>query len=316
MDKLPEIKQSIRASSDIKFRLEYYLNELISEGILTERDLFIEPTYGSLYNVTDDFQLSESEKGLLKVTTPQPGFYDRLPEHLFYKAVRAIADDEESQRVREQEKKQKKEAQQFFLPFDSRLYRQRVTIEQWENDVLSGQSSWFLTRLVKLLWDDNCPIETLTVHQLNKLVQLLLSVHQVAGNLTQCEHYMTALLELPVQLQLKWRAVNALQCMDDSFLYLSTSSLGVNSVLLGTEENEQYPHIEVQVNQIPFELLSSYFPGEPRHRFLEILCDLLLPIEADYTIHIDPRPNEKTWLGSEDQALGRLGYTTLLNYSL
>ncbi|AEI51521.1 hypothetical protein [Runella slithyformis] len=316
-----------------RLRVEGIVDELVSHGIYPAQKIIIAPERSSSYHyerdISDVYEVHNQYSGSVRcrLNTPRDGLYESLPERLFHKPSGRIKDNEQWYELRKEERRQEQEARQFLLPFDNALGHQRVRIEQFEKKALAGQEKGFLDEFLALFWPDAPQLE-LSEHQQFVLFQLTVIAHKVAGNIQWTRDCFEQMLNDRVRITYENNPYTL--PVETVFAPLGAAIMGVDSIL----NSGRYPkgrRLKIQIGPLSYERMSHYFPNQKSERLLHFLCNLLIPVELDWTSELLPKvrkdpeneadaiePGEKTpetlisFHLHNDTQKAVLGYTTVL----
>jgi hypothetical protein len=270
-------------------------------------------------DIADVEGLDPYQRGMWwRVTTPNKGFYDFLPERLFHRPVRRAKNEEQWEDIRTEEAQQETDARQFLLPFDSALYHQRIKANQFEKSALEGSDMLFLQALLNVFWPN---IESLSLNETQKyrLLQLTIVTHKIAGNIPWMEEAFGQMLEDDVKIEKEVERFSL--PVQSNFAVLGDATVGVDFVLIPKKwqkkgrllfkigkRNEETN----QLQGVSYERMSIYFPEQRGEKLFRFLCGLLVPVEWECEMKVlQGTQHQGFWLNTP-QAQTILGYTTIL----
>lgn len=300
--------ENIQRSDAINFVAEIFYDEL--QYILGRRllDDTMVNCHGMNSRVRSRDVLSVSEKHITTANTDKEyilldlarnSIYHQLPELLFHPLVLStpgMSNKEIVEAIRSNEK-QDKELIQFFAPFDTEFFKEKVRINNRHLNFFSDpDSKKNFIKMVEVI--ENAEI-SITSHQKYKLFLFLCNVERYKENLSAIEQMLLTVLGLKVRLQLSVHEI-------DEPVYLSVGNgcigqtLGLNGPVKSETEDlaatvvfdtptDDHEEVKVHISNV--------------RRILEFFILSTRNIEVDYLIQ-----------GETDFMLGenRLGYNTNL----
>ncbi|GAB3542697.1 type VI secretion system baseplate subunit TssG [Spirosoma fluminis] len=251
------------------------------------------------------------------VDISREGVYDMLPEALSH-PPRAVKDGEgsqalvnESRRLRQEER----DNRTFWLPFEQETYRQRIQIEEQENQTLTQTTGPVWAELYAYLLGEAG--EGLTDSQRACLLSVWTNAHQTVGNWERTAYYFSRFLDVPVRIKhglpapIEGRRDSA---TDWQPARLGESRLGLDYVLPQTTTiTDDGGLIRLAFGPLTAEQLREFLPGGAALRHVSMLAGYLLPADADWQIEVLPDEMNGGFVLSDLGSSGRLGLTTTLN---
>jgi type VI secretion system protein ImpH len=280
-------------------------------NLQTEQVLVHPQKYYQRWGRKDILSISEEhsvllDKDTLMLDVSREGLFDALPESIFLHP-----DDKYRDYIHRVNKltEQEAHARKFLLPFEQMFYWLRLENEQREAYGETQLETWWQ----HLLIDGYTPFSNskLDEDQLEMLTQMLPYLHDIVGNWSLTEQWLTVFLktnvlifempprdyELPVELQKR---------LDDGVLG--------QDFVIGTHFSDAIPTIKICINDLTPNTLGEFLEGGRRRLVLENeLLSLLLPIETPYDVELNLKiQNDDFYLGEfHDSAI--LGFTTCVN---
>lgn len=244
----------------------------------------------------------------LELHLSRPGFYDLLPEGLFFQPnvadmqrVLSVAEMAAKYRV---DKTKEKEIRRFFKPFENEFFHQQVQLEQEEIRLLDGLQNGRLNRFFLRFWD--LP-EALDTSLAISLLLLLPYAHQIAANLPLMQQALSLLLQEPVFIKMGHPQPIA---VGDLVQPLGEQALG-DTMVCGTEFREDYPVLEYQIGPLQNGSVTSYLSGGENDLLIHTFNRFFAPAEADITVQIEIDKSQVSMEMSEAMQ-PILGYTSVL----
>lgn len=243
---------------------------------------------------------------LLLLHLTRGGFYDQLPEGLFFQPPgpshnATAADMALDYRYN---KKKEEEIRRFFLPFENDLFWQRVQIEKEETRLLEGWQTGILDDYFIQLWGLSPDIPQ---NFILPLILLLPQAHRIAGDLVLTELCLRQLLHEDVEVS-RSKAPET-EVGTDGIFSLGLASLGTDMVC-GERFFEDYPVIEWSIGPLKHSTIGDYLEGGTRYTLMETITRFFVPAGVDVSLVI-LTPPERSELVLDDQQGAILGYSTL-----
>lgn len=298
-----------------RLRVEAVVDELVTNGFCQKEEIVIYPERSSAYFYERDVLEIESVFNQLsntswfKINTPRDGLYDTLPERLFHTPAGRATSGDQWQEIRAEEEQQEEEARRFFLPFDNALFHERVRIEQFEKQALSGQDKGFLKEFLLVFWPESVALQ-LTDHQQASLFQMTTIAYQVAGNLAWMQDCFEQLLGNDVALLYENSA--HICPIETPLMGLGEATLGVDTLIEAPAFAENSRRLKISIGPLNNVQMQTYLPNGKNRKIVDFLCGLLVPIELDWRLEL---LTEKTQDGFRLNLINQellLGFTTVL----
>ena len=300
--------ESIQRSQAVNFIAEIFYDEL--QFVLDRQlsDHFMVNCHGMNSRVQSKDVLSVSEQHITTVNADKEyillnlarnSVYHQLPELLFHPLVLStpgMSNKEIVEAIRASEK-QDKELIQFFAPFDTEFFKEKVRINNRHLNFFSDpDSKKNFIRMVEAMENSELSI---TSHQRYKLFLFLCNAEQYKENLPAIEQLLHTVLGMKVKLRLKPHEI-------DETVYLSVGNgcvgqtLGLNGPMT-SETDDLTATIIFDIPPDDYEDVKTDLSNV--RRILEFFILSTRNIEVDYLVY-----------GETDFMLGenRLGYNTNL----
>ncbi len=310
------IKESLKLNT-VDVSAEAIARELLENELLLEQLVFIpEGIFRRGYEmdvsrVEQFFVDNESENIALYLN--REGLFDTLPEGLFYQTQPRKSDENESKDLVDKQLEESKRiraamdaARLFFKPFDHESLTALTQLELIEHEAFSSVIN-IRARICDLFWPEM--IDRLNKKQKGKLLTIMLSAHQIAGQLDEIERVMTDFLATSVTVQPM--STNVLLTDKQNFAKLGEARLGVNSVVY-KEQISNYAFIQIEVGPIPYQHSFSYLQGNAGWQVVNFIAELVFPLEIDWVIKTIIQKKERGFELSRIKRTSALGVTTLL----
>lgn len=296
----------------VDLRAEVVLADMLDDGVSLE-ELIINPVglfkrpFGRDVSRVEWVEAQHKLQRWLRIDLNRSGLYDLLPEGVFHQPTSNDASASKESTLREmaiqQEREQK--ARRFFLPLEQEFFRQRLRIEQQQRTFLFGDAHQLSDDLLAWFWE--LP-HFLTPIQGMRLVSLLPVMFQVAGDLPLMEACFRHVIDERVSLRR--------EAPTPEWLWVDTPALGqwqlgADSVFDGwLNDGESALCITVSIDQP--DQLPAYLPGGTGQRLVDWLAGYLVPLDTNLRLELDTSALEDTFALTDDDAFGRLNFTTCI----
>ena len=229
-------------------------------------------------NKIDDAWLHQ----LLQLRLSRSGLYDLVPEGLFHQSHTGTKSNSAAELAAQSRIDRKKElaARKFFQPIENSLFRQRVQLEQEEENLLAGMDNGLLNDYFFTFWEFP---EALNKTSAMLLVLLLPYAHAIAGDLELMQNCLEILLQEKVTIDL----VTAAACIAPG----KDSSLGIgelgNDFVCGQTFSEDYPCLQYNIGPLQQSKPVDYVTGGDNDLLLQVFNNYFAPAEADIIINVE-----------------------------
>lgn len=255
------------------------------------------------------FHEDDWRNGLVRIQLSRPGFYDMLPEGLFFQPTGAEYNNAmgvaEMAALHRWNKTKEKGIRSFFQPFEHAGFYQLLQLEEEERALLTGLEKGMLHRYFRTFWDLPPQLDDVAA---SSLIMLIPHAHRIVGCLPLMEQCLELLLGEKTEIRLMPPAPTRI----DSRLEkgLGEQSLG-NDTVCGNSFMEGYPVYRYVIGPLQQEKISAYLPGGQRYVVIETFNRFFVPAEAgtETQIEID-RTTAGMRLEPGNEPL--LGYSSLL----
>ena len=244
---------------------------------------------------------------LIKIKLSRPGFYDRLPEGLFfqpepneYNRVMGVAEMAARYRT---DKRKEKGIRTFFLPFEHAAFYQKLQAEEMERELLLELEQGMLHHYFKKFWELPPSLDDRAANYFIKLITL--ATH-ITGNWPLMEQFLSLLLEEEVQI--KKREPGITQISGNTERGLGNQLLG-DDMVCGTSFREHYPSYVCRVGPLINSKVYEFLPGGEKYIILETFNRFFVPADAELVTEINIR---KTEMSFDESNAPVLGYSSVL----
>jgi hypothetical protein len=312
---LNEIARSINGLLyDIK--AEVIIADLI-ENKVNPGDIFFIPDGSFKRNYTHDILFAETKKlnnnqQVLQIHTSRDGLYDSLPEGLFHEpshekiiSGKDMADDSKKLKLEE------KEARNFFLPFESEIFFQRVNLELEERNLISQYSENLFNEIFPEFWNID---RTLPRKWVSRLILFLHYAHQIISDFESVAKCLEVIIEEKVKINRNAshnKKRQSLHSSEEDNFCLGKAALGTDTIC-GRFDDEMNCNIEFVIGPVRNTPISAFFEKGPMTRFLECFYGFFVPVEADVFTTLVVEKDDKGLVLSASGEGTALGYNTLI----
>lgn len=244
---------------------------------------------------------------LLLLHLTRGGFYDQLPEGLFFQPLGPARNATAIDMAMDyrHNKKKEEEIRRFFQPLEHDLFYQRVQIEKEEMRLLSGWQTGILDDYFVELWGLSPDIPH---NFILPLILLLPQAHRIAGDLALTAACLQQLLLEDVEVA---RVLAPVTVVDPAGIFsLGSGELGVNMVC-GESFFEDYPVIEWRIGPLAHSSVGDYLEGGRLWPLMETVIRYFVPVGVDVSLLILPQPTVSQLVLDDDQH-AILGYSSVL----
>jgi hypothetical protein len=265
---------------------------------------FIREYRPDLYNITkiEDSRLLQ----LLQLRLSRSGLYDLVPEGLFHQSYTNAKPNSSAAEMAAQsriDRKKEMAARKFFQPIENSFFRQRVMLEQQEENILAGIDNGLLNDYFFTFWEFP---EGLNNTSAMLLVLLLPYAHSIAGDLSLMQDCLKILLQEQVTISL----IQAPDCTAPG----TASDLGIgelgNDMVCGNTFTEDYPCLQYVIGPLQHSKPVDYVTGGDNDLLLQVFNNYFAPAEADIIIEVEvDRSRALVELNEDESPI--LGYAVL-----
>lgn len=299
LKEVEERKQDIRA--------EVLVNQAVGkdidiENIITVNNSFFQREFSRDISKVR-LEVDEWHRNLLILELARPGFYDMLPEGLFFQPqpseYRAGSLDATEMAAKyRRDKAKENEVRTFFQPFENEFFVHQLFIERQE-ELLTA----YFQKPIPEIW--NLP-EKLPESAVTSLLLLIPYAHQIAGNVLLMQKCLTLLLNEPVAIKVKTIIDNNLDGEDKPS---GAWELG-NNFVCGSSFKEPFIMLNYVVGPLRREKLGSFLPGGTQQLAIETFNLYFVPADMDVEITLELDKKQKSVLDTKQELV--LGYSTIL----
>lgn len=239
--------------------------------------LFFERPYG---NDLTDARTPDDRwmHGMVQVQLSRPGFYDMLPEGLFfqpagmeYNSAMGVA---EMAALHRWNRTKEKGIRSFFQPFEHAGFYQLLQLEEEERNLLRGSEQGMLYRYFREFWELPAVIPDQAA---GILIRLIPHASRIAGDLPLMQECLSLLLGDPVTILPV--PAEPTEIGEELATGLGGQSLG-NDMVCGDSFPEDYPCWEYRIGPLDGEKVLAYVPGAAQQMVIETFNRFFLPAEA------------------------------------
>jgi len=310
---LESIKQEMQASAfDIKAEAILLLameQGLLEEDFVVAGDRIFNREYSSDV-VSSELKEDSRKQNYLHIHLSRSGFYDQLPEGLFFQLSERGGRGSKATDMSTDyklNKKKEEEIRRFFLPFENDFFLQRLNLEREETMLLEGLKSGILNEYFIQFWNlpDSIPRQFVI-----PLILLLPHAFKIAGDTRLTADCLQQLLREPVSV-CKEEATQ----VDASGIYpphLGEARLGQDMVC-GKEFWDGTPTLKFEIGPLRYSKISDYLFCGKRYDLMETFYRFFVPAGMDVELAIVVSDEEQNMMLEKEAELV-LGYSTTLGY--
>jgi hypothetical protein len=247
------------------------------------------------------------QQPLLLLHLTRGGFYDQLPEGLFFQPLGPARNATAIDMALDYRHNRKKEEEirRFFQPLENDLFYQRVQIEKEETRLLSGWQTGILDDYFVELWGLSADIPQ---NFILPLILLLPQAHRIAGDLALTAACLRQLLQEELEVVRVSAPVTMVDPVD--IFSLGSGELGVNMVC-GGSFFEDYPVLEWRIGPLAQSAVGDYLEGGRLWPLMETVIRYFVPVGVDISLLILPQSTLSQLVLDDDQH-AILGYSSVL----
>ncbi len=293
-------------------RAEVLASMLFENGIEIEKMLFetvgiFKRNFGSDIVSVEDREVGRVVKKVMRLN--REGIYDALPKDLFHLPTESKPTTKKKiDEIKIQRQKEKK-SRTFFLPLEQEFYQQRVWVENKELHSYELGKYGNFVNILRHFWQ--LP-DFLTKKQVIKVIEILPTIHQFAGDLSIVEAVFSELIGQKVGIGYAPAKFFSIPYT----AYLGHVTLGEDMILSG-EIASYLPTFELTISIQNSETLTDYLPSGSGLQFVNWLTNWLLPVENEVDIKVEFL-GDSTCFEFDDtkQYAGRLGFSSNLGQAI
>lgn len=248
---------------------------------------------------------------LLQVQLSRPGFYDMLPEGLFFQPVSqheyntgiGVA---EMAALYRQNKTKEKGIRNFFQPFEHAGFYQQLQLEEEERNLLQGLEKNLLHRHFCRFWD--LPV-SLGEQAIGIFIVLIPYAHRICGNIPLMQECLELLLNEKIVIRYTPPQLTPVLSASDNLL--GQQLLGENMVC-GDSFMEDYPAFKYEIGPLEQTKISDYLPGGTADLLIQTFNRFFLPVEASSETEVEIGSSVNGMVLHPEEA-PILGYSSQLN---
>lgn len=257
--------------------------------------------------ITSSFYDLDEENIIIE--TYREGIYDYMPEGIFHPPSLGISSKNVDSVVKEMRKQKlvEEEARKFFQPFELEFFYTHVSALLKESEFDAESKTDSLLEFAIELW----PIlQKINIDSAKVLINLLPFIHEVRGNKTWIERFLSAFLRVPVNITFIPNHIEA-QDDKDGITALGNARLGMTLISMGKHMDGDR-NWQINIGTIPYEELHNYIPGDPFRQLLTELYDFFVPVSVKIFENFITEKDAKSFRIDAKTEGNRLGYSTFL----
>jgi len=298
------------ASSDIKAETQLVL--AIEEGLQTDEFMVCcKDRFRREYS-KDIVSAEQKEVAglqyILNILLSRNGFYDLLPEGLFFQSPKRSSNTSSAADMAldyKQNRKREDQIRNFFIPFENEFFFHRLKIEKEEMLLLEGLQSGILNEYFIKFWElpTNIPKRFIAPFLL-----LLPYAHKISGNFLLTSQSLALILGEKVSIKTVYADFIEIENVKPSIV--GESLLG-QDLVCGNSFWDGNPVIEIEIGPLAHSSVASYLEGGNRNSLMETFMRFFIPAGIDTKITLEVAKSGQGMVlakGSEPV----LGYSTFL----
>lgn len=286
--------------------LKYYNN---SSSIYVKRiGINDRPYLKDIKNIYSTYYGLDNETIIME--TYRESIYDYLPEGLFHPPSLGAASSRGVESVVKEIRKQKEveeNARNFFQPFEQEFFYTEVSalLKEMEFDI-ADQSDTLVNTFAEL-WPLLKKVDSETAKTFFYILPFL---HEVRGNKRWIERFLTAFLNVKVQIDF---VPNTIDEHDDEsgICSLGNAKLGITLIPNGKHMDGER-NWQVSIGAIPYGQIHKYVPGTPFRDLLQSIYDYLIPITVKIEEKFITKKSDNSFIINASENTNRLGYSTYI----
>lgn len=242
--------------------------------------------------------------------TYRESIYDYLPEGLFHPPSLGTASKRGVESVVKEIRKQKEveeNARNFFQPFEQEFFYTEVSALLKETEFDIADQSDTLINIFKEMWPllGKVDLETAKI-----FFYILPFLHEVRGNKRWIERFLTAFLNVPVEIGF---VPNKIDKHDDELgiTSLGNAKLGITFIPNGKHMDGER-NWQITIGPIPYDEIHKYVAGTDFRELLQNIYDYLMPITVKIEEKFVTEKKENSFIINATENTNRLGYSTYI----
>ncbi|HEY4111047.1 type VI secretion system baseplate subunit TssG [Puia sp.] len=232
----------------------------------------------------DAWQAYAALRGRVRVELSRPGFYDLLPEGLFFQPAGAEYNSRmgvtEMAALHRWNKTRENGIRKFFQPFEHAGFYQLLQLEEEERALQQGLEKGMLHRYFRAFWGIPDEVDDRAAGFFNLLIP---HAYRITGCLPLMQECLSLLLGLPVKITIAEPGLTWIGRELEKGL--GEQSLGDDTVC-GNSFVEGYPVYQYAIGPVAGAEVSSFLPGGGRYAVIETFNRFFVPAEADTGMEI------------------------------
>lgn len=243
------------------------------------------------------------------IETYREGIYDYLPEGVFHPPSLGTSSRNVESVVKEMRRQKVVEsnARKFFQPFELEFFYTHVAALLKESEFDSESKKDSLLEFAIEIW----PIlGKINPESAKTLVNILPFFHEVRGNKTWLEKFLSAFLRVPVEITF---SANCIKAQDDKegITALGKARLGMTLISMGNHMDGDKNWV-INIGTIPYSELYNYIPGNPFRQLLREIYEFFVPVSVKVLENFITEKSENSFQMNRNNNTNRLGYSTFL----
>lgn len=286
--------------------LKYYNN---SSSIFVRRvGINDRPYLKDIKNIYSTYYGLDNETIIME--TYRESIYDYLPEGLFHPPSLGSASSRGVESVVKAIRKQKEveeNARNFFQPFEQEFFYTEVSALLKETEFDIADKSDTLIQTFTELWPilEKVDLETAKV-----FFYILPFLHEVRGNKRWIERFLTAFLNVKVEIDFVPNVINNNE-YELGISSLGNAKLGITLIPNGKHMDGER-NWQITVGSIPYDQIHKYVPGTPFRELLQNIYNYFVPINVKIEEKFVTEKRDDSFIINATENTNRLGFSTYI----
>lgn len=275
----------------IDIKVEVITNEIFDKGFSKDK-ITIRPVgtikrpYQKDISAVTDYNLkNEFRQDKLILEVNREGIYDALPEGVFHNHP---SESKSKRRTKEElikdfqeGQEEEKNARNFFLPFETEFFLQRINIEEEERRSVLG---FMNPQNQKMFFDFWGLPNIFNKEQLYILLKILPYSYFIKGNFILFGQTLKALLKKDILVN--YSTLTKIEELDDDSIRLNSAVLDQNLIVSGSFQDGDLS-ITINILDIKKSEVELYLPLSNNDKIIDCMVDFFLPANVQIIKNID-----------------------------
>lgn len=250
------------------------------------------------------FDLDEEN---IVIETYREGIYDYLPEGVFHPPSLGASSHNIDSVIIEMRKLKQREAnaRKFFQPFELEFFYTHINSLLKESEFDAESKTDSMLEFTQEIWPILSRIEPDTA---KVLVHILPFLHEVRGNREWIERFLSAFLNVPVEISF---VANTIEAQDDAegVTALGNAKLGITWIPTGKHMDGDRNWM-INIGPVPNKDVHKFVPKSHYRELLQELYHFFVPVSVKLFENLITVKDENSFILSDSKETSRLGLTT------